>query len=143
MKAIFFINSSADNVAVKTLTQLAEVDVEYKNDTSRNSPTLMVSTPNVNIYKCNYVYLEAFNRFYFATITVSQQYVIVECKCDVLSSLWNEIADIPAIIDRQQNKYNLYLPDTDFRTYQFDNVAFKTFPATPFTKQLEYILITM
>lgn len=143
MKARFYINLSDDNVAVKNLQQITETDVEYKYDTERGAPTLYISTNKVNVSKCNYVYLEAFNRYYFATITVSQQHVVVECTCDVLSSFWTNIADLPAIIDRQQNTYNLYLSDSDFRTYQFDNVAFKNFPSTPFTKNLEYILLTL
>lgn len=141
--ATLYTNNSNNNVAVKNLTTIKTVNIEFKGEVAVENPTIILQSDSVDVSKCNYIYIEDFNRYYYATITVSAQKIIATCNVDVLSSYWNELKNTDAIIQRQENTYNLYLQDSDFNTYQFDNIAFKTFPETPFTKELEYVLATM
>lgn len=143
MNATLYINHSPASVANKNLTKVSDVTVSFKGDANVSSPSLTLQAEGIDVSKVNYMWIEDFNRYYNVEITVSQQHIYAECQCDLLSSFLTYLLQKDAIIERQQNNYNLYLQDQDFRTYQFDNVAFKNFPATPFTKNLEYILLTL
>lgn len=78
----------------------------------------------------NYVYIEAFNRFYYVTGVSADLHgiVTVSCTVDPLETYANNISNMNAIIRRQENAYNLYLDDGIFKAYQNTKHKLIAFP---------------
>ena len=78
----------------------------------------------------NYVYIEAFDRFYYVTGVSADLHgiITVSCTVDPLETNANAIAQMNAIIKRQENQYNLYLDDGIFKSYQNTKHKLIAFP---------------
>lgn len=143
-----FINSADEKVVNKTLEYIADLqDCTIKGDAGVENPTLEIAfipqtVDHASILKCNYVYIPAFNRYYFAKVTVSQQRVFIECDCDVLMSFVRYCGNSPAIVRRSQqsNKYNLYLNDPYFMTLAKNVVEVIHFPNDDVFNGYSYVL---
>ena len=60
--------------------------------------------------------------------------VRLTCHVDVRMSFKGEFLDLPAVVSRQEENYNLYLDDGSFMTYANPHVVTREFPsgfATP------------
>lgn len=94
-------------------------------DTSVVNPSIEIEyTPNTHF---NYCYISDLSRYYFIkniTIT-SNNTMIIDLHCDVLMTYKNELLDHNAIIERQENRYNLYLDDSMYKAYQNRKIQFK------------------
>lgn len=136
----FYKNLSDKRVASKSLTEIASKSCELKGDCSITSPVLIVRGDASTYAECNYMYIESFKRYYFATVTALPGGLLeIRGECDVLSSAWPYIKDLNGIIERQQELFNLYLNDGTFKAYANDQVVTKEFSggfSTP-----SYILI--
>lgn len=112
MKATFYSSSAEKNRLDKTtyLSNATEVDILFKENCGMLTPTLIITT---NILNKNYVYIPLFERYYFITnITrLDNKRVEMACKCDVLMSFKEDIANLKVIATRSSNKYNQYLID--------------------------------
>lgn len=112
MKATFYSSSAEKNRLDKTtyLSNATEVDILLKENCGMLTPTLNITT---NILNKNYVYIPLFERYYFITnITrLDNKRVEITCKCDVLMSFKEDIANLKVIATRSSNKYNQYLID--------------------------------
>lgn len=112
MKATFYSSSAEKNRLDKTtyLSDETEVDILLKENCGMLTPTLIITT---NILNKNYVYIPLFERYYFITnITrLDNKRVEIACKCDVLMSFKEDIANLKVIATRSSNKYNQYLTD--------------------------------
>ena len=78
----------------------------------------------------NYVYIEAFQRFYYVTGVSADLHgiVTVSCTVDTLETNASAIEQMNAIIRRQENAYNLYLDDGIFKAYQNTKHKLIAFP---------------
>lgn len=78
----------------------------------------------------NYVYIEAFDRFYYVTGVSADLYgmVTISCTVDPLETNASAIQQMNAIIRRQENQYNLYLDDGIFKAYQNTKHKLIAFP---------------
>lgn len=120
--------------------------VSLKKDCSILKPVLHVGTSQAehNIFLYNYMKIPQFNnRYYFIDdiVSVGQNRWEVSGHIDVLETYKSAILAQSAVISRQQNKYNLYLNDTDFRTYNNDLIQTKSFTPGDFSKTLTYVLV--
>lgn len=91
----------------------------------------------------NYCYIADFSRWYFITdisIVRNGMYEF-KCKVDVLFTYSTEIYALKAVIKRQQEKYNLYVNDNNFVTYNYDRVQAKAFPSG-FSGHYYFVLTT-
>lgn len=113
-----------------------------KDATSILKPVIRLKT-NSNIYTYNYMYISEFERYYFIDDIVSLNNGIWEISAhvDVLETYKNSILSQQAVIKRQQNKFNLYLNDPDFQTYNYDMIQTKKFSNSGFNKVLNYVLV--
>lgn len=94
-----------------------------------------------NLY--NYCYVEKFGRYYYITDIISVNYKLweIHCHVDVLMSYSEFIKEQTAIVARQENKYNMYLDDGVFMTYQNPKIQTKVFSVEgPFETQ-EFVLV--
>lgn len=113
-----------------------------KEATSILKPVVRIRTTS-DITTYNYMYISEFQRYYFIDDIVSIHNDVWEISghVDVLETFKNGILAQTAVVKRQQNKYNLYLNDPDFRTYNNDTIQTKKFSASEFNKTLNYVLV--
>lgn len=126
----------------KTLTEVNTYDCVLKQDTSILKPVIRIQTDD-DILTCNYMYIPGLSRYYFIDDIVSENNNIwnISGHVDVLETYKTNILANSAVIKRQQNKYNLYLNDPDFMTYNNDTIQTKQFSAGEFSKTLTYVLV--
>lgn len=127
----------------KDVTVQSTIDCVLKDDTSVENPVLLVSSGNIAGY--NYMYIPDFGRYYFLKPPVSVQNGLweVEGHVDVLMSFKNGIRGCNATLKRQENLFNMYLDDPEFKTYNKSQVVTKLFTGAsgPLTKDMKYVLV--
>lgn len=122
-------NNTSEKVKVgKTLTNVRDISGELKEACDIINPVIIISGENLSSY--NYLYIPIFNRYYFITDikVIRNNLWELSCHCDVLETYKNEIKTQKAIIARQENEYNLYLNDPEWKVYTNKQVLTKTFP---------------
>lgn len=112
MTIVTYRNNSVANKVAKNLTTVDTISGTLRFGTSMMSPTfLIVGTPALAEF--NYFKVEEWGRYYFAgpkryeinnTLTISG-------VVDVLMSFKDDILKARAIIERQENVFNMYLDD--------------------------------
>lgn len=105
-----------------------------KTDCSIIKPVLEVQY-SADVFNSNYVYIAAFNRYYFITDTeVSTQRLKVYLDEDDLMSHYAEIYKLTCVVERQEAKFrsNLYMDDPMFKT-----IAPKQWVPLPFPKSFD------
>lgn len=130
----FYINKEL--IDIMTLTGV------LKNETSVLDPIFEVETPE-NLSQCNYVWIAEMHRYYYVTniISVTDRLWRLTCHVDVLMTYKPQIKAHSAIISRQENLWDLYLPDGEtFKTEQGMLVVQKEFPLG-FTSGESFVLL--
>lgn len=136
-------NASPANKIGKNLTdELVTSDVLLKDDVSILKPVFKVRDVR-SIITYNYLYCPDLQRYYFIDdiVSIHNDLWEISCHVDVLETYKNGILGQTAVIKRQQNKYNLYLNDPDFMTYNYEQIQTKYFSGTGFSKNLSYIFV--
>ena len=125
-------NNSADNVADKNFTTIDTLTGTLKNETSITNPTIRIEYAGA-LQNVNYFYIPQFQRYYFISDIRSIRNDIWEITghCDVLTTAWKlgELKQCKGITRKQEKKWNLYLNDGSFRTYQDPIVTTELFPS--------------
>lgn len=139
----FYINNSAKNVANKQLVTLYSAEAQLKAETSTDAPVIFVGF-NEQLYKCNYMYVQEFGRYYFVSrVRMANQIMYLETsKSDVLTSFKSQLDDVVATILRQSDLYNVYLQDTEILVYANSLVQLKKFPLSFDDYFNSFILVT-
>ena len=122
-------NNTSEKVKVgKTLTNVRDISGELKEACDIINPVIIISGENLSSY--NYLYIPIFNRYYFITDikVIRNNLWEISCHCDVLETYKNEIKKQKAIIARQENEYNLYLNDPEWKIYTNKQVLTRIFP---------------
>lgn len=129
MNIIIQINSSEKNKVDKDLTTISTLTGTLREGTSIIDPDILVSASVDTLSNANYMTISAFGRSYFITDISSFREGLTRIRghVDVLSSFKTQIRSNSAIISRQKTKYNLYLNDGSFKTYQNPMVITKSF----------------
>ena len=131
IEVVFGTNLSDKRTAAKTVETIDTKSCELKGDCSVTDPVLIVTGDAAEYAACNYFTIAAFNRAYFVTggpTALPGGLLEIRGHCDVLSSAWMQgLDDLDAVIDRQQNVWNLYLNDGTFQGYANDKVITKDF----------------
>lgn len=108
-------NSSDDRCIDKSITAISNgsLTCKFKEDCSIMTPELRIKS-NSAAFNANYCRINEFGRYYYITdIIVSQQYMIVKCKEDVLMSFKDDIKSMKGYYKRTSNieNGNTYVPD--------------------------------
>lgn len=118
MTVTLYQNASAPNVVNKSLTLVSEITGTLREAVSVLDPTITIerSTPT----GFNYFYIPEFGRYYYLTgvSSVINGLLSISGHVDVLKTYATQIANMNAIIKRQENSYNLMLDDGIFKAYQ-------------------------
>lgn len=138
-----YTNNDDDKVVTKNITTLVTLTGTLRDDCSIIDPVIMISSDSFNnamAAACNYAMIPEFGRYYFVkNITLSGKFWVIEMHVDVISSFQTQLKKLDAVVARQENRYNLYLQDGMFRTYQNPNISVLPFGGSFDTYQ--YILL--
>lgn len=143
-RVIFKKNISPVNKVVKSFgPDTATFDVVVKENTDIFKPTFLLQTSE-GLSNFNYIDGSSYfgGRQYFITAVRSVGYnrYEVDAKTDVLSTWATAIKSNTAVIRRQENKYNLYLDDPEFKTFNTETIKTMKFKGgNGLTKSLKYV----
>lgn len=132
----FYVNQSEKNRLDKTLVSAFNLNGELKEDCSIIDPVIKIAADVSSMSSVNYLYIASFGRYYFINnvISINNDICEVHAHVDVLSTYKDEIRAQRAIVSRQEKKWNLYLNDGVFKTYQNPYIITKAF-SSGFTSQ--------
>lgn len=130
MELILYKNKSDDKVVTKDIEQLIVLNGTLREGCSIINPVIKVEAINNSIVSvCNYAKIAQFGRYYFVRdIIFTGKLFEIHMHVDVLASFQTELKALDAVIARQEKRYNLYLQDGYFKTYQNPHVSIKQFP---------------
>lgn len=130
------INNSEKNRLDKSITDLVTLTGTLRAETSIIDPVIVVEGDLSSFVNCNYMTIDSFHRKYFVNNIRSIRNGLFEITAhvDVLTTYAPQIRENSAIIARQEKKWNLYLNDGVFKTYQNPHIVTKAFPSG-FTEQ--------
>lgn len=125
----FYVNHSEKNRLDKTLSSAFDLNGELKEDCSIIDPVIKIVGDVSSMASVNYMYIPSFGRYYFINnvISINNDICEVHAHVDVLSTYKDEIRAQRAIVSRQEKKWNLYLNDGVFKTYQNPYIITKAF----------------
>ena len=140
-------NNSDLNTINKSLTTLATcAEIKLKEPTDVVSPTFVLSGMNTSeIIGCNYIYYPAFQRYYFIRNKKSVHTDVweLQCEVDAIETFRYDILNLEAVIERQENVYNLYLDDGTLKAYSDPVVQAFNFPHNFNEFGTEYIMVAV
>lgn len=115
----------------KTLTELVSLTGTLREQSSIIDPVIMISDIDSYVGSMNYAYIPEFNRYYFITNieNVRENLWRVSFHVDVLYTYREQIKSNNAIIERNENEYDLKLNDGLFKTQQNPRIAQFPFPS--------------
>lgn len=137
----FMKNSSPANYLTKSVSTSKQVQCDLKGNCSILSPVLIVQ--DLGITTSNYCQIPDFgNRYYFIDdiITLNESILEVHLSVDVLMTYKTDILASKAIISRNQNTYNRYIPDPKFTVLSYERIQTKEFPNS-FPTNGKFVLI--
>ena len=138
-----YVNNSENNRVNKVISNKFEMSGTLRGETNVVNPEILIEHANPTGY--NYAYIPEFNRYYFINEFTSVRNGLwrVRLTVDVLETYKMQIKQMPAIIDKQQNKgnANLYLNDG---SYVIDSRSYNTILnfSGGFNDSGKFILIT-
>ena len=144
VKIYLYQMTSEKNAFNKTLgtAKLTATSAILQEPTSITDPVLLIDGTLTTVFECNYCYINVFNRYYFINKMVALTTNLIELTChvDVLYSFSAAILANTALIRRQSDNWNLYLPDNQMATFNSPSTYTKPFSAG-FTG-FSYVLFT-
>ena len=129
-------NNSEKNRLDKSITDITSLTGTLRDETSVIDPVIIIEGDLSSYVNCNYMTISDFNRSYFVNNirSIRNDLFEITAHVDVLSTYKSQIRQNHAIIARQEKKWNLYLNDGVFKTYQNPFIVTKAFPSG-FTEQ--------
>lgn len=118
-----------NNKVVKSYREVATINGVLKNNTSVINPVITIDATavnwgNDNVFTPNYAYIAAFGRYYHIKDikSISNDLFEISLHVDVLMSWSAGLLASPCIASRNQNNFNLYLNDPNYKCFQNDYV---------------------
>ena len=131
MTITLFRNISEYNAVNKSITELTTLTGTLREESSIIDPIITISDIDNYVGSMNYAYIPEFNRYYFITNIESVRNNLwrVSFHVDVLYTYRAQIKSNSAIIERNENEYDLKLNDGLFKTQQNPRIAQFPFPS--------------
>ena len=129
MQIKLYKNLSEVNTIGKTLTEESARTGTLKDGGSVLSPSVVLTGENLSGF--NYAYIPQFSRYYFIKEITSVKSGLweISMRVDVLESYKEQIKAQKAVVERQENEYNLYLNDPEWKVYTNKQVLTREFPS--------------
>ena len=106
-------NKSDNRVVHKVITQIGtERTCQISDECNIINPRILLDSPGTYL-GANYMYIPAFNRYYYITNIniLNGNQVEIEGHCDVLMSFWNSFKNSPCTAGRSTSHYDVYIDD--------------------------------
>lgn len=131
MNITFYQNISEYNAVNKSIRELTTITGTLREESSIIDPVITISDIDNIVGSMNYAYIPEFNRYYFITNIESVRTNLwrVSFHVDVLYTYRAQIKSNSAIIERNENQYDLKLNDGLFKTQQNPRIAQFPFPS--------------
>ena len=131
MTLILYANSSEYASLDKELEQIITLSGILREESSIIDPVITVEDLDDAITAINYAYIPEFGRYYFITNIESVRNHLwrLSLHVDVLHTYAAAIRENSAIIERNENEYDLQLNDGLFKTRQNPRIVQYPFPA--------------
>lgn len=126
-----------NNKITKAVSSVGVMSADMKENTSIMDPVLLVDTTaiqfehNKTLFDANYAYIPEFRRYYHITDIKTVTNVIFEISLhvDVLRSFASGILSSPCVVEKNENDFNLYLNDTQYKCKQRKLILINNFPS--------------
>ena len=130
MTITLYTNTSELNAVNKELDELITITGTLREESSIIDPVISLEGIDQYLNFANYAYIPEFGRFYFITGIESVRNGLwrLSFHVDVLYSYREQILSNNAIIERNENEYDLKLNDGLFQTQQNPRIAQYPFP---------------
>lgn len=138
-----YYNASERNQLDKNIFPVTNLDVHPVEGFSIEDPVLKIGSVDFSVLSnANYAYIPEYNRYYFIDppTIANNKIFMLSLHVDVLMSFKSSIRNLVGIISRQENQYNLYLPDPEFKVYANTDKKTLKFSKSPFTKTANFLL---
>lgn len=138
-----YYNASEGNQLDKNIFPVTNLDVHPVEGFSIEDPVLRIGSVDFSVLSnANYAYIPEYNRYYFIDppTIANNKIFMLSLHVDVLMSFKSSIRNLVGIISRQENQYNLYLPDPEFKVYANTDKKTLKFSKSPFTKTANFLL---
>ena len=146
MKITLWKNKSDANVVHKNLELIGQLNIDLQLDKQLLDMDITVPKSEItfNENMVNYITVTDFKRDYFVKEIVKSRagVIILKLHEDVLSTHFDKIKNLNAIIGRQEKTYNLYVPDGNIPMQTKKNVVTKRFAKSLSDTSGAMILIT-
>lgn len=91
-------------------------------------PVIEIETES-NISNFNYAYIPDFGRYYFMRPeNTGAKFWRLNMHTDVLNSWPTQLKACECIVAINENRFNMYLPDSNYKAYQNDKILINRFP---------------
>lgn len=129
MNVTLYKNTSEKAKVGKTLASASVHTGTLREGCEVVNPTIIVEGDNLSDF--NYMYIPDFHRYYFITgiTSIKKGLWQIEGHCDVLESYKEQIKAQKAVVERQEQNYNLYLNDPEWKVYTNKQVLTRDFPS--------------
>lgn len=143
MTVTFYLNNSENYRVTKNITSQGNYTCTLKGECSVENPSILINT-SANISSYNYMYISEFGRYYFISdiVSVRNGVWLVQGHVDVLMTYSSEIKTCSATCKRQENLFNMYLDDPEFKTYNNADIVTKALTGGALNKNMSYVLVT-
>lgn len=133
-------NTEELNKISKSPTTVRTLSGTLKEETDIVNPEILIEFDGA-LTDCNYMYIQALNRYYFITEITSVRNKLwrILAHCDVLKTYSQAILATPAVVSRSENRYNLYLNDSMYKVESNPRLQIANFP-NKFTGE-SYVLV--
>lgn len=142
MQVDLYKSTSDNNTIGKALTVVSTVDATIKAPCTIENPSIVLHY-NEQLKDVNYMYIPYFGRYYFVTgrELLNGERVVFNLAVDVLESFKNDILNVSAVIDRQENKFNAYMVDNEYICDNKSTVETKKFTGSFSTDLSLYLTV--
>lgn len=131
-------NTAEPNRVDKTsyLTAVDTLSGTLREECSVINPSITIMRTTLPTF--NYVYISAFNRYYFVTgvTAIRMNLWRIDLNVDVLMTYKSGILDLSAVIGRQEFSYNPDLVDSELPVEKQDEITVEEISSTAFSTEL-------
>lgn len=133
-------NQQELNKISKSPTTVMTLTGTLRDEANIVDPVIMIEYDGT-LTNCNYMRIEAFNRYYFITKIESVRTGLwrIYGHCDVLKTYAKAILGTEAVVARSESKWNLLINDAMFKVYSNPRIQIANFP-NKFSGQ-DYVLV--
>lgn len=125
MQITFYRNLSDMRQVPKQIELIADKNGTLRDMTNVQNPVILC---HENVIGANYCYIPDFSRYYYIESVNIIRTGLYEftCKCDVLQSFIDTIAESDCTISRATNGYNAYVPDSNRKFFTYTEPQYIT-----------------